>query len=232
MLALWPNWWDDWKLEHKVSFSGAEKIIYLHPNITTIDVKDDIYSAWGEWVALRNNNTFSTSIRQIGGDVITPIISLGFTFFLTNGWKIRPAEENYILEIIGNLYSDDGLSPIIPTLGNYSTVITMTRSNLIYTISTGGLLADERDKLMGLPTLSEIRDEIDEIINSDVSVELSSIPAVTAPLSQQIQFLFQYFKNKRTVTSSQEKMYKENNTLIGTSTLSDDGTTFTKGKIA
>ena len=150
-LALWPNWWDDWALEHKASFSGIEKIIYLHPNETTINVKEDIYSDWKEWTLLRDNSRFLEAIRVVGGDPISPIISLGATFFLINGWKIRPAEEDYILNINGNLYSDDGLSPIIPTLGSYNVTITMTRSNLIDTVSTGsGLVTTVREIIDGI----------------------------------------------------------------------------------
>lgn len=137
-LALWPNWWDDWLLYHKVTFSGQEKIIYLHKDESNIDVKEDIYSSWKEWILLRDNSKFDPAIRAVGGDPITEIISLGSTFFLINGWKIRPAEQNYVLNINGNLYSDDGLSPIIPTLGNHNIIISMTRSNLIDTVQIGG----------------------------------------------------------------------------------------------
>jgi len=61
--------------------------------------------------------------------------------------------------------------------------------------------------------------------------ELSSIPDADTTLINQIQYLFQYFRNKRTVSGTQEKMYKDDDTLIGTSTLNDDGTTFTKGRM-
>ena len=138
MLTLWPNWWDDWVLEHKVSFSGTEKIIYLHPDEEIIDVKADIYSAWKEWSILRDNTKFLEAIRVVGGDPITNIISLGATFFLINGWKIRPTESDYTLTINGNLYSDDGSSPLIKTLGDYNILISMTRSNLIDTVLVGG----------------------------------------------------------------------------------------------
>lgn len=60
--------------------------------------------------------------------------------------------------------------------------------------------------------------------------ELSSVPTVSDTLGNKIQAIFQYLFNKRTVTSTQEKLYKsDNSTVLGTGTLSDDGTTFTKG---
>lgn len=77
-----------------------------------------------------------------------------------------------------------------------------------------------------------IRSEIENIIRLDASVELSAIPNDTAPLSDQIQFLFQYFRNKRVVTDTLETMFKENaSTELGTSVLSDDGTTFVKNEM-
>ena len=241
MLGFWPNWWDDWILEHKVSFSGVEKIIYLHPDVTTIDVKEDIYSAWKEWVLLRDNSRFLEAIRVVGGDPITNIVSLGATYFLINGWKIRPAEGSYSLAVNGNLYSDDGLDPFINTLGDYNVRISMNRSNLIDTVSTGGgsggLTVAENAKLMSLPSAATIATavsaEIYDIIRTDPSIELSSIPNTTAPLATQIQFIFQYFRNKRTVTNTTERMYKENaSTVLGSSALNDDGTTFTKSEMA
>lgn len=62
-------------------------------------------------------------------------------------------------------------------------------------------------------------------------VELTSIPTINSTLSEKITAIFQYLFFKRTVTASQEQLYKsDNTTVLGTGTLSDDSTTFTKGK--
>jgi hypothetical protein len=113
------------------------------------------------------------------------------------------------------------------------TTYDFTKDYAILCDGTNELTGSERYVIAGNESYSIelIKSEITEIIKSDSSVELSAIPDVDAPLSEQIQFIYQYFRNKRTVTGTQEKMYKENDTLIGTSSLSDDGTTFTKGKI-
>lgn len=64
-----------------------------------------------------------------------------------------------------------------------------------------------------------------------VGTELSVVPSTTGTLRRKIDFLFQYFRNKRTMTSSVETLYKEDaSTSLGTSTVSDNGTTFTKGE--
>ena len=65
-----------------------------------------------------------------------------------------------------------------------------------------------------------------------VNVELGSIPNTTATLQQMIQFLFQYFRNRRTVTAVAETMFKENgSTALGQSLLSDNGATTDKGEM-
>lgn len=80
-------------------------------------------------------------------------------------------------------------------------------------------------------------DHVNIIANVDSALdaagtELSSVPSTTGSLRQKINFLFEYFRNKRTVTSSQETLLKEDaTTTLGTSTIADDGTTFTKGEM-
>lgn len=63
--------------------------------------------------------------------------------------------------------------------------------------------------------------------------ELASVPTTTDSLQKQLQFLFEYFRNKRTVTATTETLFKEDaSTSLGTSTISDDGTVFTHGEVA
>lgn len=65
-----------------------------------------------------------------------------------------------------------------------------------------------------------------------VNTELSATPTTTGTLQQMIQFLFEYFRNKKTVTATTENIYKEDaTTILGTATCSDDLTTFTKGEM-
>jgi len=63
--------------------------------------------------------------------------------------------------------------------------------------------------------------------------ELASIPTTTGTLRQKINFLFQYFRNRRTNTATTQKLYKEDGTTqLGSATVSDDGTTFDKGEMS
>lgn len=61
--------------------------------------------------------------------------------------------------------------------------------------------------------------------------ELTAVPTTTGTLRQKIAYLHQYFRNRKTITSTTETLYKEDaSTSLSTATLSDDGTTFVKGE--
>lgn len=63
--------------------------------------------------------------------------------------------------------------------------------------------------------------------------ELTAVPGATPTIGQMIQFLFQYAKNKLTTTATTTTLYKDDSgTALGTQTLSDDGTTFTRTKMS
>ena len=70
-------------------------------------------------------------MRSVGGDPISDVKQLGATYFLTNGWRIRPAEWNHRLSIIGNLYTEEGDSPYVSTLGAYSVMLISEVSTLV-----------------------------------------------------------------------------------------------------
>lgn len=68
---------------------------------------------------------------------------------------------------------------------------------------------------------------------TSADTELSSVPTTTGTIINKIKFLFQYFRDKKTVTGTTETLYKEDaSTSLGTATISDDGTTFTKGEMS
>lgn len=79
-------------------------------------------------------------------------------------------------------------------------------------------------------TAAAVRTEVDAALDA-AGTELSAIPTTTGTLRQKINFVFQYFRNKKTVTATTETLFKEDAaTTLGTATVSDDGTTFTKGE--
>lgn len=122
----------------KVTFDGVQKLIIIDTGITELDVKTDLYSDWKEWVLTDDNSKYLVALSAIGGDPISDTRSLGTTFFLENGWRIRPFEGSHTLTINGNIFTRTGDAVTIPTLGTYNVNVNLSTSNLIDTINTNG----------------------------------------------------------------------------------------------
>lgn len=104
-VTLWGTWSADWELRSKVEFDGINKIIYVHPEVTALDIRADVYSAWVNWVLLRDNLKFLPAIRYTGFDPIGGGNYTGDTYFLLNGWKL--SIDLAKVRVTGVLYSDD-----------------------------------------------------------------------------------------------------------------------------
>jgi len=102
---IWGAWSPDWALYNKVDFDGVNKIIYVNPEVTELDIRFDVYSAWVDWVILRDNAKFQPAIRVTGYDPIGGGQYTGDTYFLTNGWKLSVDLSK--VRVTGVLYSDD-----------------------------------------------------------------------------------------------------------------------------
>jgi hypothetical protein len=99
-----------WELYHSVTFDGVNKLILINDGISIIDVQRDIYSSWKEWVLYEINSQYLPALLTIGGEPTVAGQKLDITYFLINGWKIKPYPGIYDLNIIGNIFSDDGSS--------------------------------------------------------------------------------------------------------------------------
>lgn len=129
------------------TFDGPNKRIILTTGTISVDVAD-MYSRWKDWMLLSDNAKYLQALSVIGGDE-TPTGFVGSTFFLENGWRIRPQEANHTLTITGNLYVRGGGNAVVATLGTYQVLTTLTVSNLVDTISVGsGLSTEEHNALM------------------------------------------------------------------------------------
>jgi hypothetical protein len=113
--------WDYWQLYHSVTFDGPNKLILVNPEVTYLNVLEDIYSAWKEWIQFDStsqyNAAFDQALRTTGGDPLPGEESLDATFFLINGWKIKPYSGSYNLTIDGNLYDENGANIAVPADG-------------------------------------------------------------------------------------------------------------------
>jgi hypothetical protein len=120
-----------------VTFNGTSKLIIVDDDVTELTVKE-MYSAWKDWVLTDDNSKYAQAFAAIGGDSLPGGRFLGTTYFLENGWKIRPYEGNHVFTLIGNLYDRGGGNPFVSTVGEFNVLINLTTSNLVDTISTGG----------------------------------------------------------------------------------------------
>lgn len=119
-------------MANKVIFDWDNLLIIVKPGITEIDVEQDLYSDWKEEVQLADNSKYPIAFRSVGGDPISGTQDLGSTFFLLNGWTIRPQEADHQLDITGNLFTDPAGNPlIVPTLGDFTVLVNTFVSNLV-----------------------------------------------------------------------------------------------------
>lgn len=120
----------------KVIFDGPNLLVIVKAGITELEVQKDIYSAWKEdAILLFGGNDLlkfpPLFTESIGGNDFGSGKSLAafFIFNNTDGWRIRPAEEDRELLIDGNMFPIDPLSPLsVPTLGDSTVLITLQRS--------------------------------------------------------------------------------------------------------
>ena len=93
----------------KVVFDGPNRLILVDENVTELDIREDVYEAWKEWV--RNpdltNAEYLAAIRGVGGDPISGTTDqfVGDLYFLINNWRL--VYDPRRVAITGVLYSDD-----------------------------------------------------------------------------------------------------------------------------
>ncbi len=124
----------------KLTYDFENRLLIISGTITEIDVQVDLYSDWKEDVI---NNVFNPGVfhpfRTTAGDPLGPGIKISPYFFLINGWKIRPSEEDHTLTIRGNLFTDPaGLDIVIPTLGDFTVNAIIERA-----VDSTAILLDE-----------------------------------------------------------------------------------------
>jgi len=133
------------------TFDGSNLLIVLDASIAEVDAKADLYSAWKAWLKVGANAKYSLAFDTVGGDSTTAAGAVSPFFFLRNdlGWRIRPAEEDANVTIVGNLYGRDPALPVfVPTSGAYTVLIAVDRdaSSVVETVTSGSGVT-EQDKI-------------------------------------------------------------------------------------
>lgn len=125
------GFWEDWENRHKVTFDGINKLVLVNAGVTSLDVKEDIYSSWKEWVVMYDHGKFPPAVRAVGGDPTTGGNFLGSSYFLTNGWRMRTWEGDHRLSLTGNLFTQEGEPVFVPTLRPHTIEIAYSTSSLV-----------------------------------------------------------------------------------------------------
>jgi hypothetical protein len=166
-----------WYGPQSVTFDGENRIIYVNQDVTSLNVQADLYSNWKEWVRWEGNSTYAPAFTAIGGDPISATDSLGITYFLENGWRIKPYEGDYVLTIVGNIYTrESGQNPILPTSG---VSVSLTRSNIV----------DQPivNVTSSAPTAEEVADEVETRFDIDANNRVRAYLDTEATFNSRIQ---------------------------------------------
>ena len=158
----------------KVTFDGENKLVIVNADVSTISVKEDIYSNWKEWFQVRDNSKFLAAIRVSGGDPIGGGAYTGDVYFMINGWRIV-VDHSCVID--GVIYSDDFPSPFVPITGTQ--LVTNKVSSLVSVIAP---------QISGItvPTVVEIRQEMDSNSSKLTAIKQKTDTITTAPSASSI----------------------------------------------
>ena len=135
----------------KVTFDPINSLIIVNYGETEIDAQIDLYSDWKEWIRQSDNSKYLAAFRTTGGDPLVGTQFISPYFFLTNGWRIRPHEADHLLTIEGSIFVDGGGNLVVPTVGNYTVLVTVLSSSRSITdiVTSSGIEASvsDQDKL-------------------------------------------------------------------------------------
>ena len=115
----------------------------------------DLYSDWKE--VLREQGSFAAGVppaflNSVGGNDLGAGQSIAPYFFINNsdGWRLRPPEENGETSIVGNLFPADPNTPfLLPTIGSFTQLLRLVVSpQAVVVEGSGGGLTIEQDRLL------------------------------------------------------------------------------------
>jgi hypothetical protein len=110
----------------KVTFEPTTKTIKFKSGVTSVDFRDDVFSDGKEdWLASADLRKYKFPVRSIGGNEVTGGKVIEPTFFLRYGWQMEPDDANHTVTVYGNVFHDDGISPVKVQEG-YSIVVNMS----------------------------------------------------------------------------------------------------------
>ena len=122
--------------DQKVVFDGPNKLIIVAEGVTELDFREDVYSAWKEWIKDPNqqNAQYELALSATGGDPLPGSRALGTTYFIENDWRMRTWEGDHELTVTGNFFTRAGVSAFISTLNPWTITINLNTATLVETI--------------------------------------------------------------------------------------------------
>jgi len=111
-------------------------------------------------------------------------------------------------------------------------IIAIKAETALIVADTNELQSDDIPALIAaLPTQAEVNLEMLDVMTVDLFAEPSSVPAATSSMKDKMSFNFTMARNKMTQTATTGLLRNDaDSATIGTSTVSDDTTTFIKGE--
>lgn len=91
--------------------------------------------------------------------------------------------------------------------------------------------------LLGTQAKADVNAEVVDVVRTDTNAELSALPGSTPTLSQMVQYLYQFFRNRKageklSDTEGTETLYKDDSsTSLGEVELEETSTTFSRGRM-
>ena len=155
-----------------LTFDAANKRIILDRSTITAS---EIYSRWADWVATSDNSKHLQAFNAIGGDDLGSGLSIPPYYFLTNGWRVRPQENNHTLTITGNLFVQGGGDPVVPTVGTFNVLTKLVVPVQAQGIATSGggsaaMTPDQAQMLLELYQLEGLKSGSPLNVNNDLNL--------------------------------------------------------------
>lgn len=135
-----------------VTFDGTNLRIIL-AGIADLDVQNDLYEPWKEWMLLSENAKYPPAFDTIGGDAIGPTTEVAPYFFLRNdyGWRVQAPEASGTINIDGNLFGRSTTSGLfVPPAGAFTVIFNLvvtSRGTVSLVASGSGLDATQDARL-------------------------------------------------------------------------------------
>ncbi len=116
------------------------------------------------------------------------------------------------------------------SFGEIATEIAALQTDLDNGTDGLGAIKTAVDGLNDIST-ADVNAQVLDVLNTDTFAEPSAVPAATATLVDKISWIYTVSRNKMTQTSTTTTLRNDADSAnIATSTVSDDGTTYTKGE--